>query len=896
MSRPLYKWLIFAACLAMFLAVMAWITKRTLGMERQRVAAERDAQVQERIRLALWRMDSLASTLLIRENSRPAGDYQAFRSPDDLFTRDNREIAKGKALMPSPLLGEPPEFVLLHFEMMPPVASKSLVCSPQVPTGSQLELANNWYAISPQLKYATDRLAKLDTLLKKHPEIVSGSSHDGREQRGPDAEEKPKELPAPAPAAPKAVAELPKPAPAQPQPPAPTTALAPTADTQMLFNTREQTQRSNFVKQQIESEKLNSSKVALRKTGAGTLQLYGDSTSNTFNITAGGTMSTAPADQKQVGTSSSLARAKNSAAAPPPAIVVADKSKSMISPASPPMPAAASGGSAEFKKDAGALVAKKAAPAAEASATRSTISGANILTMDDAKSAGPAAIAPTTATDALTDKNRADAPATLKMEAQSAESRRSGQSETNTTLNPSRAREADQIAPIAKSGSSTPAATAAPALPKLLADSNTYTGALVINGGTLNISGAIGSGAVALQTPAPPAEAATPSDLKPLWLEQELLLVRNASLDGKPRMQGVWVDWEKLRGQLLGAVTDLLPNASLSPALADAAKLDPSALVTLPVKLTSGAISLPVMNGWSALQRSLAIAWICLAIAAVATALVLHRAMLLSERRGAFVSAVTHELRTPLTTFQLYSEMLADDMVPDAAKRREYLRTLCDESTRLTHLVENVLAYSRIERGRTAARVERITVGDLIARIEPRLRRRCDEVDLTLEVSMSGDRRTSVATARSSDAGDPVKGTRKNGEPGGLTPHPAYDLAARTISVDAMGVEQILFNLVDNACKYAAPKSDPRTLHLELSATGPRLAFRIRDHGLGVSKQQQKRLFQPFEKSATDAAHSAPGVGLGLALCRRLSREMGGDLVLEKTESGACFALSLQLS
>ena len=78
MQRPVFKWLIFAACLAMFLAVMAWITARTLGMERQRVAAERDAQVQERIRLALWRMDSLASTLLIRENSRPPGDYQAF--------------------------------------------------------------------------------------------------------------------------------------------------------------------------------------------------------------------------------------------------------------------------------------------------------------------------------------------------------------------------------------------------------------------------------------------------------------------------------------------------------------------------------------------------------------------------------------------------------------------------------------------------------------------------------------------------------------------------------------------------------------------------------------------------------------------------------------------------
>ncbi|MFZ4596381.1 MAG: ATP-binding protein [Verrucomicrobiaceae bacterium] len=52
----------------------------------------------------------------------------------------------------------------------------------------------------------------------------------------------------------------------------------------------------------------------------------------------------------------------------------------------------------------------------------------------------------------------------------------------------------------------------------------------------------------------------------------------------------------------------------------------------------------------------------------------------------------------------------------------------------------------------------------------------------------------------------------------------------------------------------------------------------------------------PFEKSATEAAHSAPGVGLGLALCRRLARELGGDLVLESNAGGACFRLTLPLA
>ena len=76
----------------------------------------------------------------------------------------------------------------------------------------------------------------------------------------------------------------------------------------------------------------------------------------------------------------------------------------------------------------------------------------------------------------------------------------------------------------------------------------------------------------------------------------------------------------------------------------------------------------------------------------------------LSERRGAFVSAVTHELRTPLTTLRMYTEMLADGMVPDEPRRRSYLQTLRAEADRLGHLVENVLAYSRLERNRRGLR------------------------------------------------------------------------------------------------------------------------------------------------------------------------------------------------
>src|SRR6185503_14650345 len=107
---------------------------------------------------------------------------------------------------------------------------------------------------------------------------------------------------------------------------------------------------------------------------------------------------------------------------------------------------------------------------------------------------------------------------------------------------------------------------------------------------------------------------------------------------------------------------------------------------------------------------------------------------------------------------------------------------------------------------------------------------------------------------------------------------------------------QILFNLVDNACKYAAPSATERLIHLEAFPDAKAVMLRVRDHGQGISAQAARRLFRPFSKSADEAAHSAPGVGLGLALCRRLSRTMGGDLQFDgRVVGGACFVLRLPL-
>jgi signal transduction histidine kinase len=368
-----------------------------------------------------------------------------------------------------------------------------------------------------------------------------------------------------------------------------------------------------------------------------------------------------------------------------------------------------------------------------------------------------------------------------------------------------------------------------------------------------------------------PASAPTPvSDdvarpLQGYWLDDALILSRQARMGGKTVIQGVWLDWPKLRETLLADIRDLFPDATLEPAsnldLSGRTSDDPLRLAALPLHFAPGILALPALPYWSPLRTSLAIALACMGLAALAVAWVLHGAVSLSERRAAFVSAVTHELRTPLTTFRLYCEMLADDMVQDPEQRRSYLGTLTGEATRLSHLVENVLAYARLERGSARARVEKVSIGQVMERIVPRLRQRTDQAAMELQVSASDAQRATL------------------------------------LHVDVAALEQILFNLVDNACKYAAPRSSEPLIHLEADTDGRMAMLRVRDHGTGIAKQEHSRIFQPFHKSADEAAHSAPGVGLGLALCRRLVAALGGHIALDASiKNGACFVVSLPLA
>ena len=222
---------------------------------------------------------------------------------------------------------------------------------------------------------------------------------------------------------------------------------------------------------------------------------------------------------------------------------------------------------------------------------------------------------------------------------------------------------------------------------------------------------------------------------------------------------------------------------------------------------------------------------------------------------------MTHELRTPLTTFRMYAEMLARGMVPDAARRQEYFNTLQREAERLTLLVENVLAYARLERGRKPQAQDRVTLAALLERVGPRLAQRAaagrDEVRRAIG-RRRGRRRNSRPTRASSSR---FCSTWSTTRPSMRARRPIGGFMSRRAA----------------------------------TASGCELA--VRDHGPGIQQRHVARRMQPFGKSAQESAETAPGVGLGLALCRRLARQLGGRLeIAASTGGGATVTLLLPAS
>ncbi|MCA9061918.1 MAG: HAMP domain-containing histidine kinase [Planctomycetaceae bacterium] len=372
---------------------------------------------------------------------------------------------------------------------------------------------------------------------------------------------------------------------------------------------------------------------------------------------------------------------------------------------------------------------------------------------------------------------------------------------------------------------------------------------------SLNISVVQGNLALPVFQPAPGPRVAC-------WNNKLLLLVSLRQQPTETLVEGSVLNWDKIRTTLRTELSDLLPNADLIP-LAERAVPDDHALVTIPAVLIPGELPADSLPFWSPMRVTVVIAWLGLTICAVATGVVLIQTDRISRRRAEFVAAVSHELRTPLTTFQIYTDLLADTERLTDEKREQYLATLKRETRRLTGLVDNVLGFARMESASQAVQTESLSWPTFVQSQLPAWNERARQARVTLQVLTAQTARIRIAA-----------------HPGSL--------------------ERILFNLIDNGCKYAGG-TDTQKDHCPVIQVSCRInnllaEVRVTDCGPGVHPDALRNLFRPFSKSVTEAARTRPGVGLGLYLSQQLARQMNGRLELESTSSsGTTFRLTLPL-
>ena len=230
----------------------------------------------------------------------------------------------------------------------------------------------------------------------------------------------------------------------------------------------------------------------------------------------------------------------------------------------------------------------------------------------------------------------------------------------------------------------------------------------------------------------------------------------------------------------------------------------------------------------------------------------LRRERALQRLRSEFVASVSHELRTPLTQIRMFAETLMLERVRSDEERRRALEIIDREARRLTHLVENMLQFSRGERGG-------LTLSPVRQPLPPLVREVIDQFQPL--VAGSGVR----LTARLDEEAEAV--------------------------VDADALRQVLLNLLDNAVKYG-PREQEVIVQLERAPSVVRLS--VEDQGPGIPPAERRRVFERFHRLEDHRRSAIAGTGIGLSVVRDLVERHGGRCWVESgAHGGARFVVEL---
>jgi signal transduction histidine kinase len=233
-----------------------------------------------------------------------------------------------------------------------------------------------------------------------------------------------------------------------------------------------------------------------------------------------------------------------------------------------------------------------------------------------------------------------------------------------------------------------------------------------------------------------------------------------------------------------------------------------------------------------------------------------RREVHLSRLKSDFVANVSHELKTPLALIRLFAETLELGRVQNEEKAQQYYRVINKESHRLTQLINNILDFSRIEAGRKEYRFAPADVAQIVHEVVEAYRFPIEQQGFRLEVKVADD--------------------------------------VPELEVDKEALGQALINLVNNAIKYSPHE---KYLRLELKRAGEKVLLSVTDHGIGVAKGEQKKVFEKFYRAENSLVHETKGSGLGLSLVQHIMEAHGGSVELDSAlGKGSTFTLVLPIN
>ena len=234
----------------------------------------------------------------------------------------------------------------------------------------------------------------------------------------------------------------------------------------------------------------------------------------------------------------------------------------------------------------------------------------------------------------------------------------------------------------------------------------------------------------------------------------------------------------------------------------------------------------------------------------------LTRLKQLENTRQEFVANVSHELRTPLSMIKGYVETLINGAKDDPNVATRFLRTIEKHADRLTYLIEDLLTISRLESGQIVLNIQRVELRSVAEDVMDDLQSRAGDKKVNLENQVPDD---------------------------------------VVVRADADRVQQVIFNLVDNAIKYGRPEG--RVWINARLADGQFAEVSVRDNGPGIPRDSIDRVFERFYRADKARSREQGGTGLGLSIVKHIVQSHGGEVRVEsELGQGTTFFFTLPLT